>query len=86
MNTQNELILDIITFKEALDNALERSYEGLEYMNILGIFGQEVTVFSRNSEVRIMSDKKDTIWGANNHKGSQANLVEWLMSNEDNKK
>ena len=86
MNTQNELILDVITFKEALDNALSSSYEGGSYMLILDIFGQEVTVYTRNSETCVMSDKKDVIWQANNHKGSQAQLVEWLMGTEDNKK
>ena len=80
MNTPNELYLDIILFKQSLDTALERSYSSLDYMNVLDIFGQEVTVFTRNSEVRVMSDKKNAIWGANNHPGSQANLVDWLIN------
>ena len=78
--SNQELYLDIIIFKEALDNALSNSYEGLDYINILEIFGQEVTVYNRNSEVRVMSDKKNAEWGANNHKGSQANLVDWLIN------
>ena len=78
--SNQELYLDIIIFKEALDSALSMSYEGLDHLQVLDIFGQEVSVFTRDSEVRIMSDKKDAIWGANNHKGSQANLVDWLLN------
>lgn len=84
MNTQT-LIFDTINFKEALDTVLEYSYQGVDRIRILDIFDQEVTIYSLNGETKIMSDKKDVIWGANNSKGSQARLVEWLISDEDNK-
>ena len=83
--TTEQIIFDTIIFKEALDTVLNYSYKGLDYLIVHDIFGQEVSFFTRKGEVRIMSDKKDTIWGASNHKGSQVKLVEWLMSNEDNK-
>jgi hypothetical protein len=84
--TTKQIILDTITFKGLLDNALQASYIGAAYMRTADIFGQEVRIYTRDSEVAVMSDQKDPIWTANNHIGSQANLVEWLMSNEDDKK
>lgn len=83
--TTEQIIFDTIIFKESLDNALSYYYKGLDYLIIHDIFGQEVSIFTRNGEVKIMSDKKGTIWGANNHKGAQARLVQWLMSKEDEK-
>lgn len=85
MNTQ-QIIFDTITFKESLDKALDLMYQGHHYIRVDDIFGQEVTIYNRENQTMVMSDKKDVIWEANNSKGSQARLIEWLMSNEDTKK
>ena len=82
--TTFETIADVLIIKEHIDHALSNSYECKSYNRDFEALGQQIMIYTTDgdneTDVVIVSDKLEFNYVLNNHIGSQADIVEKLLT------